>query len=399
MREELEILYAIDQYLRGELHGEKLLAFEERLKANPSLLNEIELQKSVNLLVHGVAYQEIRKKIRTDLKEIDYKRKIRNRFIGAFSFLIILLAGYYVVFKNPGIKVTSLNKLPVSKDTLYNNLKGYDLKPKLEIEPDSIKKLKSHDNSVTFSSKPDIKNTKTNSTSSAEILNTKSNDLEKVKPKNILTDKKENPKIINDQALVMDSNITPAKINPSELKQHDKVRTLSETVNCHDIFIAARPKVEATCSDVSEGKILFTDKISGGNSPYQISFNNDINFTDKTEFDSLGRGVYLFYIKDFNGCTSKMEVSVGEKKCIPNKFIINTTIGESWIVSEGNISYILKIYNKSGREILKKSSKEMPANEWRGEDNYGNILDSGLYIYIIEYSNGKIENGQISIVR
>src|SRR5690606_19613483 len=123
------------------------------------------------------------------------------------------------------------------------------------------------------------------------------------------------------------------------------------------------------------------------------------DFSDKTEFYGLGKGVYLFYIRDFKGCTSKIEVSVGEKNCKPNKFIINTTIGESWIVSEWNLNYTLKIYNKSGREILKKSSKEMPYYEWQGDYNYGNILDSGLYIYIIEYTNGQIDNGQISIVR
>ena len=37
--------------------------------------------------------------------------------------------------------------------------------------------------------------------------------------------------------------------------------------------------------------------------------------------------------------------------------------------------------------------------EWNGIGGQGEYMDAGLYIYIIEYSNGTKENGQVTIIR
>ena len=36
--------------------------------------------------------------------------------------------------------------------------------------------------------------------------------------------------------------------------------------------------------------------------------------------------------------------------------------------------------------------------EWDGSSQQGNLADQGLYLFLIEYDNGKVENGTITIL-
>jgi gliding motility-associated-like protein len=81
------------------------------------------------------------------------------------------------------------------------------------------------------------------------------------------------------------------------------------------LFTATSVTANATCSDLPNGKISVT--ADGGGTPYSFSIDNGATFQASSIFNVEG-GTYTILVKDNNGCTLRLPVSIG--------FIFNLTL-------------------------------------------------------------------------
>jgi TonB family protein len=100
MRKELENIQIIEQYLRNELSSEDKIAFEENLKSDPNLQEEVEIQQKV---MKGIERVGVKKSIQTASKKYHNRRRgfFLGLFIAAFASCVI---GFIFLGDNPGPK-------------------------------------------------------------------------------------------------------------------------------------------------------------------------------------------------------------------------------------------------------------------------------------------------------
>lgn len=148
---------------------------------------------------------------------------------------------------------------------------------------------------------------------------------------------------------------------------------------------------------------IHIDKISGGVAPYSFTLNNKKN--KEKNISELAAGTYEIKIVDKNGCSTVQRVTVLEKNCVStiqqgSKFNINPSIGETCSIpfntdKKGNLT----IYNRNGKIIHRETNPEKDYIEWNGTDGYGALVESGLYVYVIDYMDGTKVTGEVNIIR
>jgi hypothetical protein len=114
----------------------------------------------------------------------------------------------------------------------------------------------------------------------------------------------------------------------------------------------------------------------------------------------MEEGSHTFEISDLHGCISMLEVTVPTKRCGENKFAFSTDLGESIKIPVlEHHSYNFVIRNRAGQVIYSIHASPNSYQEWNGASNSGQHVYPDLYIYTVEYDNGTIEKGQITISR
>lgn len=84
----------------------------------------------------------------------------------------------------------------------------------------------------------------------------------------------------------------------------------------------------------------------------------------------------------------------------PNRFTIHPSYGETWKVpANQDKMYVLTLHNSAGQLVFQHKSHDSHLSEWEGIGTSGNVLDAGLYIYVIEYQDGTREAGNITIAK
>lgn len=59
----------------------------------------------------------------------------------------------------------------------------------------------------------------------------------------------------------------------------------------------------------------------------------------------------------------------------------------------------VKILDKSGREVFQSTVLDFSPAEWNGESNTGLTLGVGYHLYFIEYADGTVDKGSLTILR
>lgn len=384
MSTEQEKYHLIDRYLRGELAGEELEDFTKSLSDDPSLAEDVAFQSEVNELISANAYYELRNQMSADITNIDKGTSSKgfNRTISVvlIAGLLSIVGGYFL---------------------LKDNDKGISGLPKSDkqqlIHPDKIPSsnlTQEEKNGTAFEQGQSASVGKSNKKPSGNINVGKSVEIQ------------DNAEAISKVAA--DTFVSPVQttiINETNKTVIAPVSTTSDKSEvkadpCAKAVIKARWTTSEACQARNDGRIEIEESlIQGGEEPYRIELYSGNQKVDPSDLERLYSGNYTLKIIDANGCLGKWNVKLAEKNCQPKGVSFSPAQGETWAFSGNDRnSYYLSIYNQAGQMIF-KSSLLSGIYEWSGISNAGSMVETGFYVYVVEYTNGKKENGQITVIR
>jgi len=98
MRKELELIEKIEKYLNGQLTATEKMEFEKELASNPSLKEQVDLQKQVQ---QGVQRIQIKKQVQQAFKKYKWTKNFKNWGLGGLSMAIVATAIVFFTYKNP----------------------------------------------------------------------------------------------------------------------------------------------------------------------------------------------------------------------------------------------------------------------------------------------------------
>lgn len=387
MRPELEKYHQIDLYLNGELSGEDLEAFKLLMKSDASLAEEIELQKEVNFVVEGAVYAQIREQIQKDITVFDQKAKFRKKlWYGAAGIFLMALSLLMFNFFKSQLKEKEHQVNSEIKTATYSN--DHDLvtieNNKITTSPIDQEERREKLNAPKKEKKvslPSVNLITPNSSGQRDSV---------INKPGLITF----PQGRENATAVLEPIVLPTPVHLDSALQPLDIS------GCSGLKFEIAPLIEPACKGESNGKVTFQlSSIKGGKSPYQVSLEKNVNATKTDRFYHLSSGEHVFYLKDSKGCTETINLVVPESQCLENKFVLNTVAGEVWQIPATSQDYLLTIFDRSGRVVYKRKSGDIFQSQWMGMDMNGSYLESGLYIYVIEYNDGKKQNGQLSIVK
>lgn len=114
----------IEEYIEGNLEGEKLLSFENRLKTDESLSKEYKQRlKLANLWVDAEEYQNTKTEISRIIQKEKSKHFLNNRFytLSIAASIIILISMYFLLFhENSANQNGNVNQFANVDDSVSN---------------------------------------------------------------------------------------------------------------------------------------------------------------------------------------------------------------------------------------------------------------------------------------
>lgn len=376
MRPDLEQYYLIDQYLDNKLKGAELTAFEEQLQNNASFAEEVAEQRMLNNLILEAELKDVRNQIAQDLANIQNPSFFRMNWQWIGVGLLSLLGTLYFII--PSADNTNKAIIQESSVTTIEN----ETKSTTEVSETTkhIKHIAGAEKNIETQ-----KSVPTTNVSTSQITVATNDNIQPVKNTEVL------PPITN----------TPTNIIQTPAIETKAAET-AKTIDCSLTKIAFSVHTETTCENSETGSIHI-DKVSGGVAPYLYTVNN--KKTKEKSISDLAAGTYTVKISDRNGCSTEHIATILEKNCTPAiqqglKFNINPTIGETCSIpfdadKKGNVT----IYNRSGKIIYRATNPSTDSVEWTGTDGYGTLAEAGLYVYLIEYTDGTKVTGEVNIIR
>ena len=372
MRPELETYHLIDQYHKGELHGDELRIFQERLSSDSEFASEVDFQAMVNEVVIGANIHDLRNQIANDIHKIDNSNNLKKW--GLISISSILIGG--------GIAWGVASNF-VDKNETHE----------LIIKPSEITIVKNPD---TFIQSQISEDQKSNEVSKS--INKIEDQTNQTLTINQTTTSYANNLITSEDNLPLPQIEEPKSLQNNNGNLPEQTKALANP--CSETNIKSVITVKDACTDKNDGKILIpSDKISGGEAPYIYKINNPIASISRESIAGLASGNYEVTIIDKNGCIQKSNIIIGEKFCNPKSYIIAPDKGEVWKYQGLHNEYFtVSILTQSGRQVFQQNNN-IGLVEWNGISQQGENIEPGLYIYIVEYTNGTKDNGQITIVK
>jgi len=378
LRPELETYYQIDKFLQGELKGDELVAFQNKMMADESFSEEVKYQKMVNEIVIGASYNSLRNQMSRDISNIDKNTGLKNWGIAAITGIALLSGSIYYSATKQDQSIT--------KPDFENAKQTINTENKISSETKNIRteEISSEKN--------------TNKPSALTINNQTSNSAFK-----------EDNNAINSSGPNFDyshntdfTNTTGTKNNTESQANTvtDKLNTTNTITDlCKNVVIKASIETLPSCINEDKGSILINkNSITGGTEPYKLSKDGN-EIVNAFSYNNLSSGIHTITISDALNCQQTFRVEVKEQMCRKNKFVFSPENGETWKYQGNDLeSYYMIILNQGGQQVY-KSQLTQGMTEWNGIGGQGEYMDAGLYIYIIEYSNGTKENGQVTIIR
>ncbi|MFN5251046.1 MAG: SprB repeat-containing protein, partial [Bacteroidota bacterium] len=144
--------------------------------------------------------------------------------------------------------------------------------------------------------------------------------------------------------------------------------------------------VHVYCKGASTGS--FAVSVSGGTSPYAYSINGS-SYSSTSSFSSLSAGTYTIGVKDANGCTSSVSVTITEPS-------------SSLSVSASSTTHVLCKGNSTGSVTVSGSGGTSPYTYNIGGGTYGasatfSSLLAGTYTIGVKDANGCTSSVSVSI--
>lgn len=366
MRPELETYHLIDSYLNGKLEGEALRSFEHQLQSDPAFAEEVSFQQLTNEVVTGASYNDLRAQMTKDIDKIDAldTTKRWSLYTAAVFILITGTVSLYYYTKTSAAKQTDTKKsIPAVQSPVSSSQSG-------DTYSTEDSKTSSSQNNV-HSTIPEVKNSV--------------------------------PNKIDTQVAVVPApqpqqHTTPVQQTTPDVKIVQPFEQVVKTPKESPCNINAHISVSASCLNESTGTIG-VGGLTGGAAPIHVTIPELSASARNGGFTYLKAGMYTVRIEDAKGCVKLYSAEVTEKSCKKTSYVFAPDNGETWKISgAGDINYTITLINIAGTQVY-KSVLMQGEFEWQGIGQQGEYLSAGLYIYVIEYTNGQKENGQVTIVR
>ncbi|MGN6645010.1 MAG: gliding motility-associated C-terminal domain-containing protein [Cytophaga sp.] len=370
MRPELETYEQIDLFLNGELEGDALRSFEQKMAGDSAFAEEVRLQKIANEVVKGASLQDLREQMSADLQKMDAssgKWKIVSIAVG---FIALSSSVLYFATKsnNPADKKTPES---TTHQTSIQKAEGVRAAEKIKMDNVLAAETATHTSGNTTTPATTVDST---SFHQSDVLHH-----------------------LNDNTPVSSATV-PHSRTEDVLAEHTEEPQNSDP--CASVYIEAAYSIAASCPDKNTGSIRVPQSsIKGGAAPYTVRLDKSRTLQNSDAFSNLAADSYTLYITDQAGCAKTYPVEVPEKTCNPFSSVFAPDKGEIWkYTGSGHISYTLTIVNMAGQQVY-RTPQMQGVFEWQGLSQKGEYLDAGLYIYVAEYTDGTKENGQVTIAK
>lgn len=357
MRSELDRLEIIQQYLDGELKGDVKDDFEEELKSNDTLREELAQQKILNeaVLIQGLIDLE------QEVKDYNYpklKSRLGKKWLYYSGLGAIFLSIFFFLDLNEE-KEKGAMRLEQSVSRDYKSDFG-----QIE-EVESLHEEVQHN------------------------VNNEPVDLESydfVKPRQV-----EVIPVIEDQETQRQQLVVEAIQSKTDRQEiSDEVVDLCMGVEIKSDFVSGR-----TCLGLDEGSLVI-GSIEGGKSPYTVLIDQR-EPTSQRSFSDLNGGSHRYLIRDKNGCLSNVVVfDVETYSCAGSS-------EDSFAPDEGqefvfpiheDFNGRVEIRDKEERLVFESEIIYGSPNTWDGQ------VESGVYFYrIMSENENLVEQGSVSVIR
>lgn len=362
MSEEDKIYLQIEEYLKGNLQGDSLSAFEQQIKESADLQRMVEASKLADELVIENRLREVG----SILHETHIKSP-GNGLWKSFTLLLVVAGAAGVFF-------------------LVNSAHSPEQK--------SVSQPTANPPAVTEIREPEKEPADFRSSGSEQPQVTKSPDIQKSNP---------TPAITGPAAIIPDDSLPVASAPSLAATRTDKAPETRQPPApvvpkdpCATVVIETHVSTTPACEGEQSGAIILSE-IQGGQPPYSREVLQLPGLTPRGMHD-LGGGKYLVRITDRQGCIREYhDVSVKEKNC-PKDYSFNPFIGEVWNIPSDESDGTLRIINHSGKPVIVRPVRAHSAESWNGYPEHGEI-EPGYYIFTISYNDGRILQGSITVVR
>lgn len=368
MRPELETYHLIDSYLNGKLEGEALRTFENQLQSDPAFAEEVSFQQLTNEVVVGASYDTLRSQMTKDIEQIDASAKTKtwSLYTVAVFFLLTGAASIYYYTHN---KESETNPKHIKETNPTTQSPASHKTPEVSVATDS--NIPSHQKEASAN------NSNIKRSAAAEV--------------DTQTTVAPIPHV---------QQHTPAAKSTPDVKTTQTVENTTHTNPCLHVQISAEIGTKPSCTNENTGSISIPSaNIHGGTNPYTLSLDHASAKPLKESYSYLPAGTHTLLLTDKNGCSKEFQISIAEKNCKKTSYVFAPEKGETWKIAGNNTDdFTITILNMAGTQVY-KSHLMQGEFEWQGIGQQGEYLSAGLYIYIIEYTNGQKETGQVTIVR
>jgi len=370
-----ELLAIIDAYLDNGMSEEERFAFEEKIAQDETLAAKVTEVRLTNEAIYYGSLAELKNTIGKDIKNIKYKETFNWKKASYISIAsLVLLSGvttYLFTTDNKDESEKSNTTKPIEEN---QHSSKQDNSSVTEENTDNKKKVHQE---YSLETEGKTNATKTDITSAPESITPTEYSLKSVE--------ETKPADSGNKTQTHNSDVTDKTIPTPEV---------APKINCDKSF---KINTEASCKQKETGSIIITS-----DGAYSYTYHLDIRSTSgsKGTFTNIPAGSYEILVTYGKECTYKKQVSIAEKWCAMNEsYSFNPDYNEKWIFNyETGASGTFTIFDKSGKDIY-GNTFGTGNEEWNGNDRQGIPVPVGIYFAIINYSDGRKEKVELTIVR
>lgn len=208
---------------------------------------------------------------------------------------------------------------------------------------------------------------------------------------------------LKDNVVVVPRDSIDQSLNINPESESSFIEENAEEVDCEDIDITLNFDYENSCiEEVNSGRIIIDKKsIRGGTSPYYFSINGGNDYLEANYlFSSLSPGDYELLVRDMNQCEEKIaEIRIEEDIC-KKDYKYSPVLGEPWIIpAKKGKEGIFRLFSRTGQILVERRVNEFSDKTWYGRDDNNIPLNMGYFPFIIQYTDGEVFKGSVTLVK
>jgi hypothetical protein len=383
LKEDLQILETIDNYLNDRMSQEERIAFEQKMASDSALAQKVEGEREINEAIHFANLAELREGIGKEIKNIKYTSENSfNKYL--ISGLIILgtgVATYLIVDQkeSDAVSTKTENTIPQKKITPETSKQ----KPLTEVFIQNKSAAKK-----TSAQKEDSEILKTNKQTETPETEDSSNHI-------LLDNTSQEINTVSKPITDTENTKSDIPIYTETKEPIDQPRLNSaKLARCNQTFTFV---TKPSCQGKSTGTRSIRENL---NHTYIYELDKVLTFPTNGVFSNVSAGKHEISIKYLDSCEYIETLTIGEEWCSLNhSFSFNPEYGEKWelLYANGDRGHFI-ILNNVGKELY-RGDFGIGKCFWNGSDTYGSLLPTGTYLAIINHSDGRKEKVELTIVR